>query len=56
VEAITLYYDSRENLLARSVIRAPIPVAPRQPHPFPGFVPDPVSTWRLPVPHPSFGG
>lgn len=39
VETITLYYDSRANLVARGVIkepqRAPLP------QPFPGFVPDP---------------
>lgn len=32
-ETITLYYDSRRNLLARGVLRGP--------RPFPGFVPDP---------------
>jgi hypothetical protein len=42
-ETITLYYDSRANLLARGVIREYVPIAPRQPNPFPGFVPDPVS-------------
>jgi len=40
VETITLYYDSYRNLLARSVIREPVPVAPL-PRAFPGFVPDP---------------
>jgi hypothetical protein len=39
-ETITIYYDSRANLVARGVIREPIPVAPL-PRPFPGFVPDP---------------
>ena len=39
-EVISLYYDSRANLVARGVIRDPIPVAP-SPRPFPGFVPDP---------------
>ena len=39
-ETITIYYDSRANLLARGVIRDPVPVAPL-PRPFPGFVPDP---------------
>ncbi len=39
-ETITLYYDSRANLVARGIIRDPIPVAPL-PRPFPGFVPDP---------------
>jgi len=40
-EVVTLYYDSRANLIARGVIRAPRPV---EPAPFPGgvgFVPDP---------------
>jgi hypothetical protein len=40
-ETIALYYDSHANLVARGVIRAPVPVAPRMPNPFPGFVPDP---------------
>jgi hypothetical protein len=39
-EILTLYYDSYANLLARGIIRQPIPVAPL-PRPFPGFVPDP---------------
>ena len=39
-EVITLYYDSRPNLVARGVIRDVVPVAPH-PRPFPGFVPDP---------------
>lgn len=39
-EVLTLYYDSRANLLARGVIRETVPVAPL-PRPFPGFVPDP---------------
>jgi hypothetical protein len=39
-ETVTLYYDSYRNLLARGVIREPIPVAPL-PRPFPSFVPDP---------------
>jgi len=39
-EVVTLYYDSYSNLLARGVIRQPVPVAPR-PRPFPDFVPDP---------------
>jgi len=39
-EVITLYYDSRENLVARGVIRDSTPVAPL-PRPFPGFAPDP---------------
>lgn len=39
-ELLTIFYDSRENLIARGIIREP--VAPR-PNPFPavGFVPDP---------------
>jgi hypothetical protein len=40
-EVITLYYDSHANLLARGIIRDPVRVAPVQPRPFPGFVPDP---------------
>lgn len=41
-EFITLYYDSHRNLVARGVIRDPVPAAPPQhPRPFPGFVPDP---------------
>ncbi|MBV9189736.1 MAG: hypothetical protein JO292_00750 [Betaproteobacteria bacterium] len=40
VETITLYYDSYRNLVARGVIREPVPMAPL-PRPFPGFVPDP---------------
>jgi hypothetical protein len=39
-QVITLYYDSRANLVARGVIRDAVPVAPH-PRPFPGFVPDP---------------
>ncbi|HYL88887.1 MAG TPA: hypothetical protein VEU32_08985 [Burkholderiales bacterium] len=39
-ETVTLYYDSYKNLLARGVIREPVPVAPL-PRPFPGFAPDP---------------
>jgi hypothetical protein len=39
-ESVTLYYDSYRNLLARGVIREPVPVAPL-PRPFPGFAPDP---------------
>jgi hypothetical protein len=40
-EVVTLYYDSYRNLVARGVIREPVPVAPHNPRPFPGFVPDP---------------
>lgn len=47
-ETIVVHYDSRANLVARGVIREAYPVVPRQPNPFPGFVPDPVSHWRLP--------
>ena len=39
-EVLTLYYDSYRNLLARGVIRQPVPFAPRR-RPFPDFVPDP---------------
>lgn len=39
-ETITIYYDSRANLVARGVIREQVPVAPL-PRPFPGFAPDP---------------
>jgi hypothetical protein len=39
-EVITLYYDTRANLVAKGIIREPVPVAP-YPRPFPGFVPDP---------------
>jgi hypothetical protein len=37
-ETIAIYYDSHRNLVARGVIRQPLPSTPR---PFPGFVPDP---------------
>jgi hypothetical protein len=44
-ETMTLYYDSRANLVARGVIRDAVPVTPYpQPfpaHSFPTFVPDP---------------
>lgn len=42
-EVITIYYDSRANLLARGIIPMPRPADPRVPNPFPagGFVPDP---------------
>ena len=42
-ETVAIYYDSYRNLVARGVIREPVPV-PRpypQPRPFPGFVQDP---------------
>jgi hypothetical protein len=37
-ELVTLYYDSRANLVAKGIIRDPVAPHPR---PFPGFVPDP---------------
>ena len=37
---VTLRNDSYRNLLARGVIRQPVPFAPRR-RPFPDFVPDP---------------
>jgi len=43
-EVLTIYYDSRANLVARGIVnepaRSPVPFAPG-PRPFPGFVPDP---------------
>ncbi len=39
-EVLTIHYDSRANLVARGIIRDPVPVAP-YPRPFPGFTPDP---------------
>ena len=39
-ETVAIYYDSYRNLVARGVIREPVPSYP-QPNPFPGFVPDP---------------
>jgi len=40
-EVVTIYYDSRANLVAQGVIPGPR-YAPRDPNPFPaGFVPDP---------------
>jgi hypothetical protein len=38
-ETVTIYYDSYRNLVARGILTQPI--APRDPRPFPGFVPDP---------------
>ncbi len=55
-ETIVLYYDSRANLVARGILREPVPVAPRSPNPFPGFVPDPVSVAPLRPVRPSFDG
>lgn len=47
-ETVIVYYDSTRNLAARGIVREPVapcafPCSPRvpQPHPFPGFVPDP---------------
>jgi hypothetical protein len=41
-EILTIYYDSRRNLVAQGVIPRDRDVAQRQPQPFPGgFVPDP---------------
>lgn len=48
-ETIAIRYDSYRNLVAIGVIRE----SPRQPRPFPGFVPDPVSV--LPRVTPSSG-
>jgi len=42
-ELITLYYDSRANLVAKGVIRDAVAPYPR---PFPGFVPDPAGSGR----------
>jgi hypothetical protein len=44
VETIAIYYDSTPNLVAQGVIRAA--PRPRDPNPFPGFAPDPVSHYR----------
>jgi hypothetical protein len=40
-EVVTIFYDSRANLVARGILPAPLPPIARAPHPFPGFVPDP---------------
>jgi hypothetical protein len=45
VETIAIYYDSTRNLVAQGVI--PAAPRPRDPSPFPGFVPDPVSQLRF---------
>lgn len=45
VETIAIYYDSTRNLLAQGILRAT--PRPRDPNPFPGFVPDPVSQYRF---------
>jgi hypothetical protein len=39
-EVLTIYYDSRANLVARGILRELVPVAPH-PRAFPGFAPDP---------------
>lgn len=41
VEVLTIRYDTRANLIARGVIRAPRPQPTPQPFPAGGFVPDP---------------
>ncbi len=40
-ETVAIYYDSYQNLVARGVIRGPVPPRLPQPNPFPGFVADP---------------
>ena len=45
VETITIYYDSPRNLVAQGIL--PAPRRARDPNPFPGFVPDPVSELRF---------
>jgi hypothetical protein len=40
-EMVTIYYDSHRNLVVRGVIKQPRHYPLPQPHPFPGFVPDP---------------
>ncbi|MBY0438865.1 MAG: hypothetical protein K2W80_11780 [Burkholderiales bacterium] len=40
-EVVTIFYDSRANLVARGILPAPLPPVARAPQPFPGFVPDP---------------
>jgi len=43
-EIVTIYYDSRANLISQGVIPRPRPTPPGLPNPFPGgFVPDPRS-------------
>jgi hypothetical protein len=39
VETLVIHYDSHRNLVAQGVIR--VTPRPRDPRPFPGFVPDP---------------
>ncbi|MCE2947855.1 MAG: hypothetical protein LXA50_12365 [Betaproteobacteria bacterium] len=40
-EVVTIFYDSRANLLARGILPPSLPPVARAPQPFPGFVPDP---------------
>jgi hypothetical protein len=40
-ETITIFYDSRANLIARGILPAPLPSVARAPQAFPGFVADP---------------
>lgn len=51
-EMVMIYYDSHRNLAARGVIKEPrLPHPYPQPHPFPGFVPDPQAQQFVPSPH-----
>jgi hypothetical protein len=49
-ETVAIYYDSYPNLVARGILARP-PV-PRDPQPFPGFAPDPVSHSPFISPYP----
>ncbi len=40
-EVVTIFYDSRANLVARGILPPSLPPIARAPQPFPGFVPDP---------------
>ena len=40
-EVVTIFYDSRANLVARGILPPSLPPVARAPQPFPGFVPDP---------------
>ena len=40
-ETISIFYDSRANLIARGVVPVPLPAVARAPQAFPGFVADP---------------
>lgn len=40
-EVVTIFYDSRANLVARGILPPQLPPVARAPQPFPGFVPDP---------------